>query len=427
MLGTKHWMAGVISCVTLTGCASLNLIHDPQTGIISRDEIPRFLKSVRCELSTFYQANLYRRRLFDDKIAAAAQLTRQAGVTGDTARLAEADELRTQALREGNHFPVASELFGGVYMNLKIIDTLGLGAGDTNIVNREILDATRTATYGIAPSFGSTNTYEMTYSFLIDQGAGLSTTHTDDQFKCFSSSLVTSATTSVMLAENAIPEAAQFERILVNASRPLAAWLLDNTEQTFVNSHARRNVDEAERLIPVQMNYAFTVQVSGGVNAKYSLSTPIWSPAQIGGGFGATQSNQMSVYINGEDANLAGGAKLGQAVNKLGRTRATYRFVANPERAVVKSKILIATSEIKKLENEQATRIAPMSSGVDKTLADRDLKDRIQGLIKQRQQLEEQLKATPASKAVTIQSSSGGTGNRRGFLNAPVGIAPPAN
>jgi hypothetical protein len=197
MFGVRHGLASLFCCAALTGCASLALIHDPQTGVISRDEVPRFLKSVRCELSTFYQANLFRRTIFEARAAEAQRVKQQADRTKNVVLVAEAENLREQAVREGVHFPIAAELFGGVFMNLKVIDTLGIGAGDTNIVNKQVHDATHSETYGIAPTLNSQNTYEMTYSFLIDQGAGISTTPFDDPFKCYNPGLVGPGITSV--------------------------------------------------------------------------------------------------------------------------------------------------------------------------------------------------------------------------------------
>lgn len=430
MFVVRRGLASLLGCAVLTGCASLELVHDPQTGLINRAEVPRFLKSVRCELSTFYQANLARRDMFEQRAADALRLRTQGDRTKNAALLAQADALRDEGVRIGAHYPIAPELFGGVYMNLKVIDTLGLGAGDTNVVNKQVRDATHSETYGIAPLLNSQNTYEMTYSFLIDQGAGISKTPFDDPFKCYNPSLLNPSVNSVMLAENAVPEAAQYTRILVNASRPLAAWLLDNAEQTWVNFHAKHEEDEAERLIPIQMNYAFTVQIAAGLNVRYALTSPIWTPAQIGGGASSVQSSQMSIYINGEDASLAGGAKLGQAVNKLGHRPGTRRFVANPERITIKSELDKTSRELTTLT--AARELQKTQKGIEggqtiQPQADTGVDTRIRQLEEQKQKLEDRLKTIPAQREIFVPAPRGLNGNRRGYLNAPVGIAPPPN
>src|ERR1700733_7082014 len=51
-----------------TGCTNLDFIQDPQFGVFSSDQIEPFLKSVRCELITFYTANEQRTNLFNDVV-----------------------------------------------------------------------------------------------------------------------------------------------------------------------------------------------------------------------------------------------------------------------------------------------------------------------------------------------------------------------
>jgi hypothetical protein len=430
ILLVRRGLAGLLACVALNGCASLELIHDPQTGVIGRSEVPRFLKSVRCELSTFYHANLLRRSFFEKKAAEAQRIKLQADRTGNRALLEQAEALRAEAVTDGIHFPIAPDLFGGVYMDLKVVDTVGIGAGDASFVNKQVRDAAHSETYGITPVLNTQNTYEMVYSFLIDQGAGLSGTAVVDPFKCYDSALLKPGVTAIMLAYDAAPETLQYTRILVNGQRPLAAWLLDNAEQTWVNFRAKHEEDEAERLIPVQMNYSFTVQVSGGVNVRYTLTSPIWSPAQIGGGAGAVQSSQMSIYLNGEDANLAGGAKLGSAVNKLGHRVGTRRFVANPEHRALKAELAKTMQELNTLQVERELQKTGKSIEGGPTLLPQSterLDERIRNLEGQRRQIQERLNKTPEQKEIVVPAPGGRAGNVRGYLNSPIGIAPPPN
>jgi hypothetical protein len=50
---------GVGTALLLCSSTSLDLIHDPQTGLIDRSQVRGFIKSVRCELKTFYDLNSY--------------------------------------------------------------------------------------------------------------------------------------------------------------------------------------------------------------------------------------------------------------------------------------------------------------------------------------------------------------------------------
>jgi hypothetical protein len=55
----------VVSAALLSSCASLQYIHDPQFGFLNSDQAPDLLKSVRCELITFYAANAARKDALD--------------------------------------------------------------------------------------------------------------------------------------------------------------------------------------------------------------------------------------------------------------------------------------------------------------------------------------------------------------------------
>ena len=48
----------------LSSCASPYFVHDPQTGVVDREEVPRLLKSLRCEIATYVAANNQRHMLY---------------------------------------------------------------------------------------------------------------------------------------------------------------------------------------------------------------------------------------------------------------------------------------------------------------------------------------------------------------------------
>ena len=124
----------------------------------------------------------------------------------------------------------------------------------------------------------------MNFSFIVDQSNGLSRGRLADPFQCYDPEK-RAPVTPVMLAEGHDGGAAQFTRIVVNGSEPLAAWLpWPRAEEDMSELSGQQTSLEQEQLIPVQMNYAFSVQVTAGVNVKYSLTAPVWSPEQIGGG-----------------------------------------------------------------------------------------------------------------------------------------------
>jgi hypothetical protein len=68
-------------------------------------------------------------------------------------------------------------------------------------------------------------------------------------------------------------------------------------------------------MIPVQSTYNFTVQITAGLDVKYSLTAPLWSPAQFDLSASSVQSSLVTIVLNGTDASLAAGVKTGTAVN----------------------------------------------------------------------------------------------------------------
>jgi hypothetical protein len=400
----------------------LTLLHDPQTGIIARDQIPPFLKSVRCEMATFYQANALLRAIFLENMNESVQLLKKAAsnVRDRDRLLQRAEAARERAVLEGRNFPVSPELFGGIFLDLKVLDTLGMGAGDTNLANKSGRDATHTVTWAGAPTLNTQNTYEMNFSFLIDQRSGLAQGNEEDPFRCYAPDLAP-GTSPVTLARDAAPGAARFTRILVNGATPLAAWLMENSDQAWENFHAMHADLDKEGLIPVQMNYSFTVQITAGLDVRYSLTSPIWSPLQVGGVASSVQTSQMSIYVNGDDANLAGGAKLGQAVNGVPKADGTAPGTPYVQEGDIgkQAKIKIATLTAQLKETE-----ATISS---KGLSDETVNQRqsLQAQLKAWQDVQEALKTAKSAVVVRPPIYRAPAGNRRGYLNSPVGIAPP--
>src|ERR1700674_1482119 len=290
--------------VLLNSCASLNYIHDPQFWVMNREQVPAFLKSIRCELITFYVANRQRQKLFDD--------TRKID--------------RDFAVDHYSYFPVSPQLLGGVYLDLKLVDTLGIPASGTTIDRRHIIDPTHSKTWHFGPSLTDQNTYDLIWSFVIEQSAKLYLAGgKPDPFQCYTTiPLVTSGPRSAKsvalardldgLARGEYTQLEQFTRMLVNGTTPLAAWLQDNSSRMWTSFAAKSQPAEmAERLIPAQMSYTFTVQATAGLDVKWFTLTPKWNPLALDVSGSIQQTSQLQFTINGPDAPLAAGAKSGSS------------------------------------------------------------------------------------------------------------------
>jgi hypothetical protein len=386
----------------LSSCTSLDLLHDPQSGTINRSQINGFIKSVRCELKTFYDLNwrnstryLQENKKYQSHLAAAAEYGKHKNITAQAAELSEARAIRSAAVIDYPHFLLSDQLFGGVYLDLKVVDTLGVGSSDVNATYKHTLGPAHSFSWSIAPTANTQNTYEMNYSFIIDQKTGLAKGGGDDgSFQCYST--LDQVADFYGLAMGKYSEHERFTRILVNGVEPLAVWLLDNSKDLWNNFRAKSADLEQEQIIPLQMNYTFSVQITVGLDVKYSLISPLWNAAQFGGTAASVQTSQLQLFLNGVDAFLVAGAKTGTAVNAAlaGDKPPTAPFVPigqiNEMSKAVDSRINrlqnqvatehgIAIQEQQSLTNAQKQQIAP---------AAKQLLDQIDSLKTQKAQLD---------------------------------------
>jgi hypothetical protein len=297
---------GAMLCVVLClgSCTSLNVIHDPHP-FVDRQQVPNLLKSMRCELITYIEANRQRRNLF--------YLLRNLD--------------RTYAISTFPHYELSEKLFGLIVLDLKVQDTVGAGG---TIDSLNAVDAATSRTWHFGPSIGNQNTYELNWSFLVPQDARLTPAlNKIDPFQCYKSlppvvqfpgrdDRIKKAGYVVRdfdgLARGSYPEQTNFVRVTVNGTLPLAAWLQDNSTETWANFAALDKTLEAnEQFIPAQMIYTFAVQATVGLEVKFTLVSPVWSALAPNASGSTQQTSQIQIWLNGEPAKLASGAQSGIA------------------------------------------------------------------------------------------------------------------
>lgn len=135
MLGAASRGAIVCAALCLGSCTSLNVIHDPHP-FLDRQHVPNPLKSMRCELITYIEANRQRRNLFY--------------------MLRNFD--RTYAFANFPHYELSEKQFGLIVLDVKVQDTVGVGA---TIDPLNTVDAATTRTWHFGPTAGNQNTYEL--------------------------------------------------------------------------------------------------------------------------------------------------------------------------------------------------------------------------------------------------------------------------
>ena len=266
----------ILSSTLICSCTSLNFVHDPQTGVITRQQVEGFLKSTRCEILTYFEAN---RR------------------------------------RKSEYFDLSNQLFAAITLDLNVQDTAGFPQGGTSIDRLHTASPTESWTWHFGPTLDGQNTYDMILSLLVPQNAKLDfSAKRDPSISCYSGP-PTSDFEGLAHGEYAAAE--RFTRIRVNGMAPLAAWLLDVGAEMWPNVEAAKH---GETAYPVQMAYTFTVQFTAGLEVKYSLTNPVWSPLAPNAAASSQQTSKLQFWLNGADASLANGATTGSAVIGGGST-----------------------------------------------------------------------------------------------------------
>jgi hypothetical protein len=294
----------------LVSCASLNYVHDPQFGIVDRSLLPSLIKSLRCELVTFYTANRRRQQDF------AAYARRDPNIS-----VAKTD--RDFALARFAHFGLDDALYGVMLLHLKVVDTLNAPASNTAITSKHVTDPTHSKTWHVGPTASGVHTNEFQWFFTVPQNSTLtaplpvlatnfapSQASAENEFRCFSE--LTADFDG--LARGDYRELERFKRVYVNGTLPLAGWLQNNSE-VMATAVLTAKESDSEAIIPSQMYHSFSLQVSGGVNARFSLLSPQWNPLAIEAAASVQQTNNVQFYINGAFAPTALGARAGASFN----------------------------------------------------------------------------------------------------------------
>jgi hypothetical protein len=287
MIGYR--LAVLPATLFLASCAALNAVHDPQSGLITRAQVPKLLQSVRCELITFYDANEVKQNAF------------KAGKPIDYA-----------------FFPLDETQLSAVFLDLKVIDNIGIPSGSSGTnVNQTFLSngGVDKRTWHLGPTVSDTNTYELNWPFVIPQDAKLDLSkirraaETNDYFPCYRP--IPKGITSEDLAWHKYPDFERFSRIFVDGTEPLAGWLLNNSGELGTALFPRANGGKNEKMFPAQMIYTFTVQFGFGADASLSLITARWNPIALDIAGSTQQTSVLTIYVNGYDSLNANGARTG--------------------------------------------------------------------------------------------------------------------
>lgn len=323
---TRKLLVGCMLPILVGGCASFEVIQDPRIGALSKDRLPALIKSLRCELATFYTANQYHRERL-------SYLRRELA-------LHKQPYMPFETLLAMNYFDLDSEAYGLFTIDVKAQDTLGIPGTATSIT--DVLNATagHTRSIGIGPSVGVQATYDNGIAYVIQQNSSVRTrTEFDPEqavsepvapakseaeaFPCFRRSVRADYDG---MAAGSYPNLEQFNRIRVDVGQPLAGWLQENTRTAGISRNLMLDIHaDAEKRKPVpvdevyseqsidagQLGFTFTVQYTGGVDAKFSLVSSRFNPLIADVSAGLQQTGTLVIFLNGYQAQSTVGAKGG--------------------------------------------------------------------------------------------------------------------
>ena len=309
-------VAALAGAILLGSCASPYFVHDPRTVVVDREEVPRLLKSLRCELITFIAANNQRNMMFQAE--------------------AKLNGIRS-AIAKYSYYEIDWKQFGALAMTLQVQDNIGLQSG-TQFDWIRSGGAGHSHAWNIGPTASDQSTYTATWYFVVPQDAitlppAREIRPNEEPFSCYKAipkrdpapfGSVYTQDDIEALARGADPDDALFTRVRVNNSLPLAAWLQEVgasiSDATLHGTHPQQRRDQ---VVPGQMQYQFQVVVTGGLDVKYNLASPLWPmvAAEVSGGMQKT--NTIIITLNGLEsqaayfAQFSGGAKNSEAPKTL--------------------------------------------------------------------------------------------------------------
>lgn len=295
-----RWLPVVLLAgATLLGsCASPYFVHDPRTLVVDREEVPRLLKSLRCELITFIALNNQRNMMFQAE--------------------AKLHGIRS-AIEKYSYYEIDWKQFGVLDLSLQVQDNLGLQSG-TQFDWIRSDGAGHSHAWNIGPTASDQSTYLATWYFAVPQDAitlpPAPEIHPNEQpFSCYRAipkrnpppfgSVYTQDDLDA-LARDDVPDDALFRRVRVNNALPLAAWLEDvGSSISDATLHGTNPQQKRDQIVPAQMQYQFQVVVTGGLDVKYNLASPLWPmvAAEISGNMQKT--NTITIILNGLDSQAA--------------------------------------------------------------------------------------------------------------------------
>jgi hypothetical protein len=300
----KSLIAGA-AAMSLSACSALyDISVDPGDTV----PVNTVFKSLRCELVTFLAANRARRDAY-------VNVVKTIGFKAASERFAYVD--------------IDDSKFGGLQVDLKTIDALGLSVGLD--WKTQIEPGGRFHTWHIGPALNGSKTYTRTTVFAIPQDDKLGQSQRgspsprlsgdaqadDSDFFCYleqrdAAKLKADLETFEALAAHKIPQVENFDRIYVDGPQPLAQWLMEKiSAETAKSSLARQ--DYMESAYAGQLQYSFALEVKPSMDLKYTMVATVINPYVPEFTASRDSTGTFTLALNTHLATAAAGARSGSA------------------------------------------------------------------------------------------------------------------
>jgi hypothetical protein len=324
MRGHYKFATLFILCSQLSGCSFL---YDVDVDPGSMVPVESVLKSLRCELVTFFEVNRLRINLYEY-------------------HLKKRDlDFKSNFLNYA-YMDLDPERYGTLDVTLKTIDSLGLALGIDWKTQIDKSGAFHDWHFG--PGLAATKTYNREVVFAVPQDGRLGPdVRTEDgtvppherspladpeaqdrDFFCFlqkdnivappiTTETINKASAALQflekLARHELPELENFQRIWVDGTTPLAEWLEKVSAETAKGFFSATQYPYTGAIIPGQVNYSFGLEVKPSVDLKFTLIATVINPEVPDVMISRDNTGTFQMFLNNTHAAAAFGGKQGTA------------------------------------------------------------------------------------------------------------------
>lgn len=312
MIGCRaiKWLSLPVFAASLSGCAAVYFNPvDPGDHTTNA----AVLKSLRCEFVSFLTLN--------------REFGRQAAALRKARRFDD-------AVLNFRHLAVDRYKWGAITTDFKGVNSLSASIG---IDLKQIPDDLHSRTWHLGPSIGGTATYDRAQTYVVPQFASIGPTRgaldldgdatlqiyrdlsseVDRDYFCYKQLKLPANAEDYQvrfqdlerLVSGGFPEAENFTRIRVDASRPLAVWLMSTGRQMAQNAVSITTNNET--LYAGQLSYSFALEIKPSVDAKLTLIARNLNPLVPALSASIDDTNTFTIFLNARESDAAVTAKSG--------------------------------------------------------------------------------------------------------------------